>query len=229
MSGSISSFKSVADLPAILPIFPLPGALLLPNGDLPLNIFEPRYLQMVAKALSSNRLIGMIQPRDIESELDLLGQSNSGELYTVGCVGRITSFVEADQGQVQIILTGVCRFRMMEEIHDGAPFRSVQASYDEFAVDMTDEDATVGQDRELLLNSIERFLDARSISADWDEVREASTSTLVNMLTMIGSFSSGEKQALLEASDLHERTRTLMALTEMAVASTNETTKRILQ
>jgi len=214
-------YQSAADLPDTLPIFPLPGALLLPGGDLPLNIFEPRYLDMVSTALAGNRLIGMIQPRNMETERDLdpAGKVAASELYEVGCAGRITSFLEVQNNQVQIILTGICRFKISQEVRSQSPFRVVRANYDEFLVDLTDENETIGDDRERLLDSLRRFLDARSMQADWDEIREVSTSTLINTLSMIGSFSAGEKQALLEAPNLKQRTRTLMALADMSTGS----------
>lgn len=211
-------YQSAADLPDTLPIFPLPGALLLPGGDLPLNIFEPRYLEMISTALAGNRLIGMIQPRNMETEGDLDSDSKvtTPELYEVGCAGRITSFMEVENNQVQIILTGICRFKISQEVETKSPFRMVRADYNEFVVDLTDENETIGEDRERLLDSLRRFLDARSMQADWDEIREVSTSTLINTLSMIGSFTAGEKQALLEAPNLKQRTRTLMALADMS-------------
>jgi Lon protease-like protein len=212
-------YKSTEDLPKTLPIFPLPGALLLPGGELPLNIFEPRYLQMIAHALSGDRLIGMIQPRHMESEHDLASTDSVSELYDIGCAGRITSFVEGDQNQVQIILSGICRFKIGRELDAINSFRLVRPLWDEFCVDLTDEDATVAEDREELLDSLRRFLASKSMQADWDEICEASTPTLINTMTLIGSFTSGEKQALLEAPDLLQRTRTLMALTEMSISS----------
>lgn len=221
MKANDERYQTAADLPQTLPIFPLPGALLLPGGDLPLNIFEPRYLEMVATALAGDRLIGMIQPRNMETEndLDTTHDVSKPELYEVGCAGRITSFMEVENNQVQIILSGICRFKIVREAGSQEPFRVVQADYDEFLIDLTDENDTIGSDRELLLDSLRRFLDARSMQADWDEIREVSTSTLINTLSMIGSFTAGEKQALLEAPNLKQRARTLMALADMSVGS----------
>jgi Lon protease-like protein len=124
-------YSSVDDLPSRLPVFPLPGAVLLPGGDLPLNIFEPRYLKMLSDALASDRLIGMVQPRDVadESDLSLSAQSAPPPLYSVGCAGRITSFNEVETGQVQIILSGVCRFKIVEELDTTLPYRIVQPSF----------------------------------------------------------------------------------------------------
>jgi len=216
-------YRTVADLPETLPVFPLPGALLLPGGELPLNIFEPRYLEMVSSALSGERVIGMIQPRNMETERDLdqHEELSSSDLYEVGCAGRITSFMEVENNQVQIILSGICRFKIFSEADSQSPFRVVRADYDDFLIDLTDESDTVGDDRERLLESLRRFLDARSMQADWDEIREVSTTTLINTLSMIGSFTAGEKQALLEAPDLKQRTRTLIALADMSIGPEN--------
>ena len=221
MKTNDERYQSTADLPGMLPIFPLPGALLLPGGDLPLNIFEPKYLQMVATALSGDRLIGMIQPRNMETEgdLDSAGCLPKSELYEVGCAGRITSFMEVENNQVQIVLSGICRFKIAEEAASSQPFRMVRPDYTDFLIDLVDENETIGEDREHLLASLRRFLEARSMQVDWDEIHGVPTSTLINTLSMIGSFTAGEKQALLEAPDLRQRTRTLMALADMSTGS----------
>jgi Lon protease-like protein len=213
-------YSTVDDLPPRLPVFPLPGAVLLPGGDLPLNIFEPRYLKMLSDALATDRLIGMVQPRGVadETDLSLADQSAPPELYSVGCAGRITSFNEVETGQVQIVLSGICRFRIIQELDTSLPYRMVQPSFEEFTVDLDKDELAEGdEDRKGLLESLGRFLDAQSMHADWNEIEAASTPTLINTLVMIGSFSASEKQAVLEASDLRERTRTLKALTDMSV------------
>lgn len=222
-------YQTMADLPETLPVFPLPGALLLPGGDLPLNIFEPRYLEMVSSALSGERVIGMIQPRNMEKEgdLDAHDELSGSDLYEIGCAGRITSFMEVENNQVQIILSGICRFKIRGEVDTKSPFRVIRANYEDFLVDLTDEDDTIGDDRERLLDSLRRFLEARSMQADWEEIREVSTTTLINTLSMIGSFTAGEKQALLEAPDLKQRTRTLIALADMSIGP--EDTERVVQ
>ena len=213
-------YTSLDHLPASLPIFPLPGAVLLPGGDLPLNIFEPRYLKMLSDSLATHRLIGMIQPRAIDNESDpaMSASRPAPELFDVGCAGRITSFNESGEGQVQIILSGVCRFRVAKELQSGTPYRTIRADYAPFRVDLeVDELPDSDSARRGLLDSLARYLDMRSIQADWEEIEAAPTSTLINTLIMIGSFSSREKQAVLEAADLRERTRTLTALSDMAV------------
>ncbi len=221
MKTNDEHYQSSADLPDTLPIFPLPGALLLPGGDLPLNIFEPKYLEMVATTLSGDRLIGMIQPRNMETERDLDSADclPKSELYEVGCAGRITSFMEVKDNQVQIVLSGICRFKIAEEVASSQPFDIVRPDYTDFLIDLVDENETIGEDRQRLLVSLRRFLDARSMQVDWNEIRAVPTSTLINTLSMIGSFTSGEKQALLEAPDLRQRTRTLMALADMSTGS----------
>ncbi len=230
MSETSELYASVADLPDSLPIFPLPGALLLPGGDLPLHIFEPRYLTMVSRSLGSDRLIGMIQPRQVEFEFELSIRKNEpAELYDIGCAGRITSFVENDDGHMQIVLTGVCRFRLRAELEGSQPFRTVEPTWDEFAIDLTNEDVDIGDARDQLLDSLRHFLKARSIEADWDEINDASTPKLINTMTMIGSFSTSEKQALLEAPDLLHRARTLAALTDMSVGTVSGHGAKVLQ
>ncbi len=213
-------YSSIDHLPATLPIFPLPGAVLLPGGDLPLNIFEPRYLKMLSDSLATHRLIGMIQPRQIDNESDpaMSASRPAPQLFDVGCAGRITSFNESGEGQVQIILSGVCRFRVAQELETVTPYRTVRADYSPFLVDLDpDELPETDSDRQGLLDSLGRYLEMRSMQADWEEIEAAPTSTLINTLIMIGSFSTGEKQAVLEASDLRERTRTLTTLSDMAV------------
>lgn len=214
------SYSSLGDLPSSLPIFPLPGAVLLPGGDLPLNIFEPRYLKMLSDSLATHRMIGMIQPRHIDTESDtgLSVRSPAPELYSIGCAGRITSFHESGEGPVQIVLSGICRFRITRELDQELPYRLVQPDFSGFADDLDDSDlADDDNERQELLTSLERYLKSRSMQADWDEITLASTPTLINTLVMIGSFTPGEKQAVLEAGGLRERTRTLVTLTNMSV------------
>jgi len=213
-------YQTVGDLPSSLPIFPLPGAVLLPGGDLPLNIFEPRYLKMLSDSLASHRMIGMIQPRNVDREGDpaLSADSPDPDLYSVGCAGRITSFHEDGNGPVQIILSGVCRFRIVQELESILPYRSVVPDFRPFAGDLSINDLEeCDSERRSLLDSLDRFLKARSMRADWEEIEAASTPTLINTLVMIGSFSPREKQAVLEAADLRERTRTLVMLTNMSI------------
>ncbi|MFC3226128.1 LON peptidase substrate-binding domain-containing protein [Marinibaculum pumilum] len=195
--------------PPTLPIFPLPGVLLLPGGKLPLNIFEPRYLQMTEDAMASHRMIGMVQPQ--EAEL----RAAKPQPYKVGCAGRITSFSETGDGRYLITLTGIIRFRIVEELSVTTGYRQVVADYEEFGGDL-EPPAADALDGARLLNALRAYLSATGIPADWDSINRAPLPTLVTSLAMICPFSASEKQALLEAPDAAERARTLVALMEMA-------------
>jgi Lon protease-like protein len=200
---------SIDELPQTLAIFPLSGVLLLPRGQLPLNIFEPRYLAMVDTALSGSRLIGMIQP--LESEED----AAKPRLAAVGCAGRIVSYRETDDGRVLITLLGLCRFRVAEELHAMTPFRQVRADYAPFLDDMA-EVLPTHFPRERLAAALKDYLARRELKADWGSVMSAPADVLVNSLAMLCPFEPAEKQALLEAPGWQERIATLVALLEMA-------------
>jgi Lon protease-like protein len=209
-------YETGGELPEIIPVFPLPGALLLPSGQMPLNIFEPRYLAMVDAALGGDRVIGMIQPALDAS--DLAGQP---PLCAVGCVGRITQFAESGDGRYVITLSGVTRFRLVEEIAAGTPFRQCRIAVDDFP-DLTEprkgEDDV---DRTALLRTFRTYLDANGLEADWDSVNRASNAGLVTALSMMSPWGAPEKQALLEAPDHASRARTLIAITEIVLAGAN--------
>ena len=202
-----SSF-SPADAPSIIPIFPLPGALLLPRGRLPLNIFEPRYLVMVDDAMKTDtRLIGLIQPTG-DSE-----KRGCKSLFSIGCAGRITTLSETDDGRYLIGLSGVSRFRMVQEVEGFAPYRQAQVDWDEFALDSkTPKQDCDDFDREGFLALVERYFQAKSLDTDWDAFGKASEETIINALCMICPFTEQEKQALLEAEDLSERRKALNIL-----------------
>jgi uncharacterized protein len=206
-------YLTAADLPETVPVFPLTGALLLPAGQLPLNIFEPRYLEMFDQALRTNRLIGMVQPSLSEPYETAAGVP---ALARVGCVGRITSFSETGDGRYVMSLTGICRFRVMEEVKTTHPFRSAHIS--PFIADLTAKDEENTVDRKRLLEVFRAYLDANKLEADWESVQRASNLTLVNSLSMMSPFGPAEKQALLEAPDLKNRADTLIAITEIYLA-----------
>ena len=222
--GFIDQYRSAADLPRLLKVFPLPGALLLPHAELPLNIFEPRYLAMVSDALAGDRLIGMIQPDNDEADL-----SGSPALKQVGCAGRITSFAETPDGRILITLSGICRFAIAREIGSDKPYRQIEPDFAGFADDLidTDDDDTV--DRTSLLKVFQEYLTANDMSADWDQVKAASTEALVNTLAVLAPHAPRDKQALLEAKDLKSRADVLIALTEMALARSRSGTVPGLQ
>jgi len=204
-----------ADLPQVIPVFPLSGILLLPRGQLPLNIFEPRYLNMVDDAMAGDRIIGMIQPAG--------GLARLPTLSPVGCAGRITSFNETSDGRYLITLTGVSRFRIAGELPVQTPYRQVRATFAEWEADLTAPPAGEGGlDREGLLDALKAYLETRGLDIDWDTAETAPPEALVNSLAMALPFDPPEKQALLEAADLDRRTEVLTALMQIGAASDGE-------
>jgi Lon protease-like protein len=205
--------RSSDDLPAQLPVFPLEGALLLPRGRLPLNIFEPRYLAMIDDALASNRLIGLVQPKNVVS-----AYNGSPQLLSVGCAGRISQFAETGDGRYLISLTGVARFRIVSEQAAITPYRKCNVAFAEFERDLEERRGEEEVDRERLLNLLQTFASTNHVMIDWDEIQKTTNEALVNALAMISPFGPTEKQALLEAVTLKERADVLMAITEMELA-----------
>lgn len=212
--GFTDSYKTPADLPQRLAVFPLAGALLLPRADLPLNIFEPRYLEMVADAMAGSRLIGMIQPA-LGSE-----KEERPALMGVGCAGRITAYAETPDNRILITLTGIARFTILEELEADTPYRQVVPDFHAFGVDLVQDLGAGEVNRGALLKAFRDYLNANDMNADWDQVDAASTEVLVNTLSLLAPYPAQEKQALLEAPDLKTRADVLVALTEMALART---------
>jgi Lon protease-like protein len=208
----LKDYNRPADLPQKLPVFPLPGALLLPRADLPLNIFEPRYLEMISDALSGERMIGIIQPRDDSDTAE------RPELMKVGCAGRITSYAETPDGRMLVTLTGVSRFSIKSELKVDTPYRQVVANFKPFAIDLVMDLGASEVNRPALLMAFKDYLNANNMSADWSEINAASTEVLVNTLSLLAPYPANEKQALLEAPDLKTRADVLVALTEMALS-----------
>ena len=208
----LKDYNKPADLPQKLPVFPLPGALLLPRADLPLNIFEPRYLEMVSDALSGERIIGIIQPRDDSDTAE------RPELMKVGCAGRITSYAETPDGRMLVTLTGVSRFSIKSELTVDTTYRQVVANFKPFAIDLVMDLGAAEVNRPALLTAFKDYLTANNMSADWSEINAASTEVLVNTLSLLAPYPASEKQALLEAPDLKTRADVLVALTEMALS-----------
>ena len=208
-------YRGPADLPEILPVFPLPGALLLPRGQMPLNIFEPRYLAMVDDSFrDGHRLIGMIQPDIAHSPKN----SDKPALFRVGCVGRITQLAESGDGRYILELTGVARFKVVEELEVLTAYRQCKVDIFAFTDDFT---ARVGEDkvnREALLVALADFLKANNLKVDWEGVESAPNEALVNALAMMSPYGPAEKQAMLEAPDLKTRAEILIAVTEMDLA-----------
>ncbi|MFQ6017827.1 MAG: LON peptidase substrate-binding domain-containing protein [Kiloniellaceae bacterium] len=207
-----------SELPQTLPIFPLPGVLLLPGGRLPLNVFEPRYLAMVRDAISGERMIGLIQPRENGPE------AGSAKVYGTGCAGRITAFSETDDGRYLVTLFGLIRFDVERELPPIDGYRRVLADYRRFQADL--EDAAGEIDRARLLDTLGTYFDAAGIEGDWDAIEQTDDERLVTSLAMICPFAASEKQALLEAMTLPERVETMTALMEMALHDAHDDTPR---
>lgn len=199
-----------SDLPNAIPIFPLPGALLLPRARLPLHLFEPRYLQMMEDALKTpDRLIGMVQPHD--------GPDGKSKLHSIGCAGRITQFSETEDGRYMITLAGISRFRIRNEVEGFSPYRKVECSWDGFERDLGKTENDAGFNREAFLTVLGRFFDSQDLQTDWDSLKDAEPELLINSLSMLCPFDPEEKQALLEAPSLGTRRETLVTLIEFAL------------
>jgi Lon protease-like protein len=209
-----AQYRGPADLPPVIPVFPLPGALLLPRGQLPLNIFEPRYLAMIDDSLrDGHRLIGMIQPDVAHAE-----EQEKPHLYKIGCVGRITQIAETGDGRYVLQLTGIARFYIEEELTVPTAYRQCRVSYRPYVDDFIARKGEEAVDRESLLKALAAFLKANNLKADWDGIENAPNEALVNALAMMSPYGAAEKQALLEAPDLKTRAEILVALTEMELA-----------
>jgi Lon protease-like protein len=209
-----SEYRGPGDLPETIPVFPLPGALLLPRGQMPLNIFEPRYLEMVDDSLrDGHRMIGIIQPDAAHSKSE-----EHPKLFRVGCVGRITQFGETGDGRYILELTGVARFQVVEELTVLTPYRQCKVDFFPFIDDFTARKGEDAVDRDAVLDTLTKFLKANSLKVDWDGIRAAPNEALVNALAMMSPYGPAEKQALLEAPDLKTRAEILIAVTQMDLA-----------
>ncbi len=210
-------YRGPEELPSAVPVFPLAGALLLPRGELPLNIFEPRYLRMIDDALKGERIIGMIQP-----DTDAGSSAGSPGLCPVGCAGKITEFSETGDGRYLITLTGIARFKMIEEI-PGAPYRQCRVDFSPFLVDFSPRAGEDQVDRDGILRTLRDFAETNNLEIDWKSIQSAPNEALVNALSMMSPCSPKEKQALLEAGDLKRRADVLVAITEIDLARTKRT------
>jgi uncharacterized protein len=211
--GMNVAYRGPEDCPSVIPVFPLPGALLLPRGQMPLNIFEPRYLAMVDEALKTHRVIGMIQP-DAESD----PSSSIPKLYSVGCAGRITQLAETGDGRYLITLIGISRFRIEKELPPIDLFRRCRVNFEPFASDLTARAGETEVDRAGVVKALRDFVDSANVKVDWRGIEEAPNEALVNALCMMSPFGVREKQALLEAPNLKTRAEVLIALTEIELA-----------
>ena len=209
-----ATYRRPGDLAEVIPVFPLPGALLLPRGQMPLNIFEPRYVAMIDDALrSGHRLVGMIQPDPAHP-----GSEERPNLYSIGCVGRITQFAETGDGRYLIQLTGIVRYRIGEELQAPTPYRQCRVRYGDFADDFIARKGEDEVDRDGLLRALKQYLETNKLKTDWEGVENAPNEALVNALAMMSPYGAAEKQALLEAPDLRTRAEMLIAMTEIEIA-----------
>ena len=199
------------DLPDVIPIFPLPGALLLPRARLPLHIFEPRYLAMIEDCMKTqHRLIGMAQPRDVPG-------TDPRPLHSIGCAGRLTAFSETEDGRYLITLTGISRFRVRNEVTGFTPYRRTEVDWSSFAQDGGKEESDPGLKRDAFFDLLKRFFGRHQLSTDWDSLTEAEDELLINSLSMLCPFEPDDKQALLEAPSLQTRRETLVMLMEFSL------------
>ncbi len=203
--------SKLSDLPDTIPIFPLPGALLLPRSRLPLHIYEPRYLAMIEDAMkTSSRLIGMIQPYDAPGA--------AGKLHAIGCAGRLTAFSETEDGRYMVTLSGKSRFRVIKEVEGGfTPYRRCEVSWQGFERDLGPVEKDKGFDRKVFMDQLNRFFADQGLSTDWDSLRDAEDELLINSLSMLCPFEPEDRQALLEAPSLSTRRETLVTLIEFAL------------
>lgn len=212
-----------ADLPDTIPIFPLPGALLLPRARLPLHIFEPRYLAMLDDCMKTReRLIGMIQPRGVPG-------GESPRLHAIGCAGRLTAFSETEDGRYMITLTGISRFRISSEVDGFAPYRRANVTWSGFDRDLGPTESDPGFDKAGFMDLLGRYFRAVQLSTDWGSLKEAEEELLINSLSMLCPFAPEEKQALLEAPSLATRRETLVTLMEFTLRGQSGTPEDQLQ
>ncbi len=199
------------DLPDVIPIFPLTGALLLPRARIPLHLFEPRYLAMLDDALKTpQRLIGLVQPNKVP------GRPGHG-LQSIGCAGRVTQFSETEDGRYMVTLAGMSRFRVVEEIEGFTPYRRARVSWDGFERDRGPEEEDARFNRTAFLTTLAQYFDSQDLQTDWDSLKEADDELLINSLSMLLGFEPEDKQALLEAPSLSTRRETLMTLIEFTM------------
>jgi len=211
-------YRTTADLPSAIPVFPLQGCILLPRATLPLNVFEPRYLAMIDAALSHDRIIGIVQPA-ADAGRSESPAGKSVPLRAVGCAGRLTGFEEMPDGRMSIMVTGICRFSIASEITTITPYRKVEAEFQRFAADLTTGAGEDEIDREQLLDALRRYLAAKRLQADWKAIEETGSELLINALSLTSPYDPEEKQALLEAQTLRDRAKVLLALSQMELAA----------
>ena len=226
--GVTDRYRNVADMPKVLPLFPLRGAIILPRASLTLNVFEPRYLALVDHALAGDRMMGVVQPAPEAGN----AESPPGRIFPirrVGCAGRISSFTESEDGRAVITLAGIARFVVAGDMEGSAPFRICRVDFAPYAKDFVGGHGEEEVDRPRLIATLRSYLVANNLNADWDRINTASTERLVNTLSILSPYGPEEKQALLEAPDLQARAEALIALAEMELAATDDGSGTTLQ
>jgi Lon protease-like protein len=213
--GMLPFQPALGEIDPILPVFPLPGAMLLPYGRMPLNIFEPRYVALVEDALGAGRLFGMIQPDSLKTPV-----AHGPATFTIGCLGRITSFTETEDGRILLSLLGVIRFAVLEEVEPRRGYRRMRVDYAPYAEDLAPPAKDIGLPRKPLLAALRGYFERQGLGADWDTIGEMDDPTLLTALCMMCPFSPSEKQALLEAESPAQRTQILQALLEFGMHGT---------
>lgn len=201
-------------VPDVVPVFPLSGALLLPHTHRPLNVFEPRYIAMIDHVLGNERLIGLIQPRDTAEE----SPKGVVALRRVGCLGRIIQFDESEEDHYLVVLEGITRFEILEEIKTDKPFRECRINAEPFAIDFNPDFGEEAVDRKHLIATMREYAEFAQLDLDWDEINETGTADLVNFACMMSPYGAAEKQVLLEAITLEARAETLIAMAELEMA-----------
>ena len=226
--GLTEQYREPKDLPEVFSVFPLRGAILLPRATLALNVFEPRYLELVEFALGEQRLLAVVQPSpeagDTESP-----PGKTFPLRRVGCAGRITAFNETDDGRMLISLTGIARFTVLRDVPSEHPFRLAEIDFTEYAADFIPGHGEDTVDRTRLLATLKTYLTANNLTADWNRIVSATNERLVNTLSILSPYGPEEKQALLEAPDLKSRAEALVALAEMDLAARDDGTGTSVQ
>lgn len=215
----VDAYRQPTDLPPVIPVFPLRGAILLPRARLPLHVFEPRYLAMIDNVMAGHRVVGIVQPADISPSTEESPRARDAALKQVGCVGRVVSFQELDDGRLFITLAGVCRFRIVTEQLGSQPFRQFTVDYEPFRHDFSPGDGEDQVNRAKLLSALKSYLEGNNLDTDWKAISAAPTEMLVNSLSVISPFGPEEKQALLEAASLQDRAEALVALAQMDLAA----------
>ena len=209
------NFENIKSLPAVVPLFPLRGAVLLPRATLPLHVFETKYKSLVEDVIDSHSFVGLVQP--IESEIE--APPTKTAFFKSGSLGRIVSTGELEEDRMLVVVSGVCRFEIIQELKDAKKdYRQAIVNYDRYSFDLVEE-SDIGIDRGSLLSALKKYFHGQDIIPDWDEIDKVSNEKLITALAMVCPFEANERQALLEAPTLKDQSQTITTLLEMASIS----------